>query len=230
MRQDTPSSTVQIQEPAFKEIKKRHGWLKGSCATGCGCIFLFVGAIYLTGRLVVGGGPSTAITYPNDFPTEIPQINPDKIIKITVVDASYKQRILWVATAIPRLLLSPVLSEMDPHARLTEEKDSLGRVNFKRTIDEDDYFRYIGIQPGARDTKTVVITWSGINNYPSLITDGIEKKLEKYDYAIKESTTDDKFTSSFTFSKDKISGSMRAIDLQPDQPGTEFVEMIVNYP
>lgn len=230
MRQDSTPSTVQIQEPTFKEIKKRHGWLKGSCATGCGCIVLFVGAIYLAIRFLVGNGPAVSAAFPTDFPKEIPQMNPDKIINITAVDAGEKQRAVWVATAIPRFVLSKILSEIDPHTRITETKDSLGRVAFTRTLERADYVRYLGLPPESEQTQTVVITWSGINNYPSLIADGLEKRLERSGIVVKDATDLNANEAAFTFQKDSLSGSFRAVDLHPDQPGTEFAELIVNYP
>lgn len=229
MRQNAPQQTIQIQEPTLKEIKKRSGWFTGSCVTGGGCIILFIGAIYLVFRIIVGSGPTTLSDFPQDFPKDIPQSNPDKIIKIISVDATSKDRSLWVATALPRFLASPVLSEINPDAEIIEEHDSLGRVNFIRTLTRQNYLDYLGIPAGSEHTKTIVVVWNGIKTYPSIFADGLERSLEHANYTVEHPTKEPANEAGFTFSKGTTSGVLRAVDLHPDEPGIEFVELIVNY-
>lgn len=229
MRQTSSQQTIQIQEPALKEIKKHSGWFTGSCVTGAGCIVIFIGALYLLFRIIVGSGPEVLSNFPNDFPKDIPQSNPDKIIKITSIDAAAKDRSIWVATAIPRFLASPVLSEINPDAEIIEEHDSLGRVNFKRKLSRDNYLSYLGIPIGSEHTRTVVITWNGIKSYPSIFADGIEKALERAHYTIEKPAKIPANEAGFSFSRGTISGVLRAIDLHTDEPGIEFVQLIVNY-
>jgi hypothetical protein len=229
MRQTSSQQTVQIQEPTLKEIKKHSGWFTGSCVTGAGCIVIFIGAIYLLFRIIVGSGPTVLSDFPADFPKDIPQSNPDKIIKVTSVDGASKDRSIWVATAIPRFLASPVLSEINPDADIIEEHDSLGRVNFKRELSRENYLKYLGIPIGSEHTRTVVVTWNGIKSYPSIFVDGIEKALERANYIIETPTKMPANEAGFSFSRGTTSGVLRAIDLHTDQPGIEFVQLIVNY-
>ena len=229
MRQNTSSNTVQIQEPTLKEIRKHHSYLRGSCLTGTGCITLFFIALYATFKLIVGNGPTVLTTYPTDFPRDIPQTNTDRLIKVVEVDATTKTRALWVATAIPRFILSPVLSEIDPQAHIEEEKDSLGRVTFLRTLTRDDYIRYLGLPTGANNTKTVVATWNNIKTYPSIAVDAYEKQLTRSGFTIAPLVGIGQENAGITFTKGSISGTLRAIDLHPDQPGIEFMELVVNY-
>lgn len=229
MRQNSQQQTVQIQEPALKEIKKRSGWLTGSCVTGSGCVVLFIAGVYITFRLIAGSGPTIIANFPADFPKDIPQSNPDKMIKITEVDADTKDRALWIATALPRLLVSPVLSELNPDAVITEERDSLSRVTFKRALTREHYLQYLGIQAGDEHTKTVTVTWNGIKTYPSLLVDTFEKQLQRANYKTTLLEINDRNTAAFNFQKGTTSGVFRAVDLHPDEPGIEFVELIVNY-
>ncbi len=229
MRQNQSSNTIQIQEPTLKEIKKHHGWLRGSCLTGCGCIGLFFLVLYVAFKLIVGSGPTVLTNFPADFPRDIPQSNSEKLITVVEVSATSKTRALWVATVIPRLLLSPVLSEIDPEARITEQKDSLGRVAFTRTIGREDYIRYLSLPTGAAGTKTVVATWNNIKTYPSIAVDAFEKQLERAGYTITPLKDVGEKNAGITFSRGATSGVVRALDLHPDQPGIEFMELMVNY-
>lgn len=231
MRQNQPSaSTVQIQEPTLKEIKKHHGWLRGSCLTGCGCIGLFFLLLFAIFKLVVGSGPTVLTSYPADFPRDIPQSNSDKLIKVIEIDATHKSRALWVATVFPRLLLSSILSEIDPAARVTEEKDSLGRVTFIRSLTKEDYLRNLSLDTGAPDTKTVVATWNNIKTYPSIAIEAVVKQLERAAYTVEPITGLATHDAGVTFRRGSISGAVRALDLHTDQPGIEFMELLVNYP
>lgn len=229
MRQTASQQTVQIQEPTLKEFKKHSGWFTGSCVTGAGCIVLFIGAIYIAFRIIAGSGPTTLSDFPTDFPKDIPQSNPDKIIKIISVDATAKDRSLWIATALPRFLASPVLSEINPDAKIIEEHDSLGRVNFKRELTRENYLQYLGIPIGSEHTRTVVVTWNGIKSYPSIFTDSFEKALRRADYTVETSEKSPANESEISFSRGSTSGVLRAVDLHPDDPGIEFVQLIVNY-
>lgn len=186
--------------------------------------------MYAIFKLVVGSGPSVLTNYPTDFPRDIPQSNPDKLIKVVEIDATHKSRALWVATAIPRLLLSPILTEIDPRARVTEEKDSLGRVTFIRTLTKDDYIKNLSLNAGAAGTKTVVVTWNNIKTYPSIAVEAFRKQLERAGYVIEPIMTLEARDAGITFQRGDISGAMRALDLHPDQPGIEFMELLVNYP
>lgn len=229
MRQENNVPGVQIQEPALKEIKKHHGCLTGSFLTGGGCIIIFIGAIYLLARLIVGSGPTQILTFPPDWPKEIPQINPDKIIKITSIDARTKTRAVWIATAIPRFLLAPTLNELDPDTTITEQTDSLGRVSFQKDLTSNGYLHYLNWSVGADNTKTIIVNWNGITSYPSLIAEQLANQLQKKNYTINLSPTTDN-SAGFSFAKEKISGTFRAVDLKPNQAGTEFAELVVNYP
>ncbi len=232
MRADQQASnTVQIQEPTLKEINKRSSWIRGSCLTGAGCIVFFFAGLYFVFRLVVGSGPAVLSEFPDDFPRDIPQSNPDKLIRVTYVDATTKSRAMWLATAIPEIMLAPLLGEIDPNARITETHDSLGRVDFERSIDRSDLLRYIAWPIGASNTKTVVATWSGINSYPSILADNLERSLKQKGFTVAEDAHPADNAADFSFNRaDNISGTFRAIDLHSDQSGVEFVELIVNYP
>ena len=229
MRQSATQQTVQIQEPTLKEFKKRSGVFTGSCVTGAGCIVLFIGALYLAFRVTVGSGPTILSDFPSDFPRDIPQLNPDKIIKIVSVDATSKDRSLWVATALPKFLASPVLSEINPDAQITEEHDSLGRVNFVRTLSRENYLNYLGIPAGAEHTRTIVVTWNGIKTYPSIFADNYQKALRRADYIVTEPAKVKPNEAQFSFQRGSVSGVLRAIDMNAEEPGIEFVELIVNY-
>ncbi|MCX6780852.1 MAG: hypothetical protein NT003_01910 [Candidatus Magasanikbacteria bacterium] len=229
MRQNASQQTVQIQEPTLREINKHRGWFAGSCITGSGCIVLFIGAIYLTFRIVVGSGPSTLTDFPTDFPKDIPQTNVDKIINIVSIDAVTRDRAVWVATAIPRLLSAPVLAEINPDAQIIEEHDSLGRVNFTRQLTHENYLSYLGLPNDTNQNKTVIVTWNGIKTYPSILADTFENQLSRAGYKVVEATTPGQNEARFSFSKDAVTGTFQAIDLHPDEPGIEFVNMVVNY-
>lgn len=229
MRQSSSQQTIQIQEPTLKEIKKHSGWFTGSCVTGAGCIVIFFGAIYLLFRITVGSGPTILSDFPNDFPNDIPRSNVDKIIKITSVDSASKDRSVWIATAIPRFLASSVLSEINPDAEIIEERDSLGRVNFKRTLSRNNYLNYLNIPIGSEHTRTIVVTWNGIKSYPSIFADGFEKALERAQYTIEKNEKAPPNEAGFSFYRGTTSGVLRAIDLHTNEPGIEFVQLIVNY-
>lgn len=229
MRQNPVSQTVHIQEPTLKEIKKHHGWLKGSFATGCGCIVIFFGALYVLFRLIVGSGPAVVANFPSDFPNDIPQTNPDRIVKIVVIEAQNKERVLWFASKIPHYIADPILSELDPSAKIIEESDSLGRVNFRRELTTDNT-RFAGLPSGTHNQKSVSVIWSGIKTEPSVAADNYAKQLERAGYAIVSQPKQDQNKAFFSFSKGKISGIYQAEDLHSTQPGIEFVQLIVNYP
>jgi len=190
---------------------------------------LFIAGVYITFRIVAGSGPNVLTNFPQDFPRDIPQTNPDKIIKIVEIGATNKSRALWIATALPRLLASPVLSEINPDAAITEERDSLGRVTFHRELTRANYLSYLGMDGGGDGTKTVVATWNGIKAYPSILADSVEKQMLKANYETRTVENAGANAAAFSFSKGTTSGIFRAIDKQPDESGIEFVEMIVNY-
>jgi len=229
MRQAGTNQTIQIQEPTLREIKKHSGWFTGSCVTGIVFIALFVGLLYVAFRITVGSGPEVLADFPADFPKDIPQSNSDKIIKIISIDATAKERSLWVATAIPRFLASPVLSEINPDAEIIEERDPLGRVSFKRTLSRENYISYLGIPVGSPNSRTIVVTWNGIKSYPSIFADGLEKSLLRANYKIEAPAKSPENEAGFSFSRGTTSGVLRAIDLQPTEPGIEFVQLIVHY-
>lgn len=197
--------------------------------TGSGCVVLFIAGVYLALRIITGTGPTVMTNFPLDFPRDIPQTNPDKIIKIVEVDATHKSRALWIATALPRLLASSVLEEINPDAQITEERDSLGRVTFVREVARETYLSYLNFNAGTDKTKTVVVTWNGIKAYPSILADNIEKQMMLASYKTEALEDAGSNAAGFTFTKGKTSGLFRAIDMRADEPGIEFVELIVHY-
>ncbi len=237
MRQSPGGSSIQIQEPTLKEIKKHHGWFTGSCLTGCGCIILFIGALYLVFRLLLGSGPTSTTDFPTNFPKDIPQTNPNSVVKIVKIDGQSKERALWVATTIPRFIAGPILDEIDSEAPIIEEKDSLGRVNFKHERSAQDYAQYVFGFPISKNknSQTVSVTWTGIKSDVQTIVNSYSKILQKNGYEITTSSfagsqKDDEVRAGFSFIKGETTGTYRAIDLHTDQPGTEYVQLIVNYP
>ncbi len=229
MRQNSAQQTIHIQEPTFKEIKKHHGWLTGSLTTGCGCIVFFLGALYIVFRIVVGSGPAVVANFPADFPKDIPQSNPDKIVKIVVVEATNKQRALWVATTIPRYIAAPILTEIDPNAEIFEETDSLGRVDFRRELRAADFARVAGLPTSSENTKTVSVVWTGVKTSPTVAAENYAKQLEHSGYKISEPLKQLPNEATFTFEKNDVSGVYRAVDLHPEKQSTEFIQLIVNY-
>jgi hypothetical protein len=127
-------------------------------------------------------------------------------------------------------MLTGLFSEIDPHAHIAEETDSLGRVNFLRTIDRADFLRYVQWPVGASRTQTVVATWNGIKTYPSIAADTLQRALKQKGFTIDIDEHPEANAADFSFQRGDITGTFRAIDLHPDQPGVEFVELIVNYP
>jgi hypothetical protein len=87
----------------------------------------------------------------------------------------------------------------------------------------------LGIPIGSEHTRTVVVTWNGIKSYPSIFADGIEKALVRANYTIETPEKMPANEAGFNFSRGTTSGVLRAIDLHPDDPGIEFVQLIVNY-
>lgn len=232
MRQSSgQNQSIQIQEPTLKDFKKRGGWLTGSCLTGSGCIVLFIGAIYLAFRLLTGNGPVVVTKFPTDFPKDIPRPSQDNIIRIVEIQAGIKSRALWIATTVPRVLTAPILAELNPDAKITTKTDSLGRITFVRTLERDDYLAYAKIPTGAGGTKSVSATWNGVKSTPQLFIEAFEKELKSGEYIVikdrNQNDTDDH--AEISFSKGKTSGLLRAIDMKPDEPGIEYVQLIVNY-
>ena len=213
-------NNVEIVEPPIGELTRKYSAfsaIKRACLTGCGCLVLVIIGIIVFIRLALGSGPETLKTVPENFPTEIPIYDSDSIEQITFISGKYKNRGIEIAAFFPKLILSPLLVNMNKDNQTNAQPtDKITSVkNLWQTI----------TTPVSDHRDTVQIEWRKLPADPYFVIGYYKTELQKAGYTIEvESEGND--VQQFSFSKHEISGSMY-VQGAPGQ-GAEFALLTVN--
>lgn len=212
-------NNVEIVEPPIGELTKKYSAfsaIKRACLTGCGCLVFVIIAIIIIIRLVMGSGPETLKSIPENFPSDIPVYDPDSIQQITFISGKYKNRGIEIAALFPKIILSPLLVTLDKGSQNNVENDKTTSIkNLWATISE----------PVSDHRDTVQIEWRKLNADPFFIIGYYKTELKKESYNI-DVESEGSNVQQFSFSKGTISGSMYVQG--PPGQGSEYAVLTVN--
>jgi hypothetical protein len=218
----SPLDNVVIVEPPFKELTKRHSRLGTACFSGCGCIIIFVIAIFIGIKLYLGPTPHTENRLPANFPALIPIYDEKSIDSITVIPGRYTERGIKLSAVLPHLILHPLYSE--DNNEISNEK-SLNISPWAMLWDD-----FSTSSPSAYNT-TLRLEWHDLSARPDFIISFYEQALRKGNFQVKEtlqqghnglifSTTDQTITGTLTTQK----------SLNKKKVGTAYARLIVHFP
>ncbi len=209
---------VEIVEPPIGELTKRHGNFKQGCVTGCGCIVIFIIGSIIGLRLLLGKGPSTIKTVPPSFPTAVPLYDKENIEQMTLIPGKYKSRGMEIAALFPKIILSPLINNLDKEHDATAEASN--HINqLKKTWN-------MLLTPVADNRTTVQIEWNNMNAEPQFVLMYYANELTKADFTV---TRPDSTELDFR-NNDNVSGTLVVKDEGRASVGTDYALLTVNYP
>jgi hypothetical protein len=212
-------NNVEIVEPPIGELTKKYSAfsaIKRACLTGCGCLGFVIIAAIITIRLVMGSGPTTLSSVPDNFPSDIPIYDKDNIEQITFISGKYKNRGIEIAALFPKIILSPLLMTLD--------KGSQNNISTDKTTSIKNLWSTISA-PVSDHRDTVQIEWRKLNADPFFVIGYYKTELKKESYNIDVESEGDN-VQQFSFSKGEITGSMYVQG--PPGQGSEYAVLTVN--
>lgn len=217
---------IEIVEPPVQELTKHNSGFKKACFTGCGCVVLFIIALFIGIRIYVGPGPKNLTSVPPNFPAEIPIYDKDAIDKITFVPGKYKNRGLETAAIFPKIILSPLFLALNKEGSnaLTPTSTMLEReANVVRNL-----WKLI-TAPVGDHRDTVQIEWRNVNAEPNFFISYFKKELEKKNYAI-EIESRGQGVRQFSFSGlNGVTGMLYVKNNEKNYSGTDYAILTVNF-
>lgn len=208
---------IEIIEPPLNELTKKHSY-KRTCLTGCGCLVIVLIAAAIGLRVYIGPGPTTIKNLPGNFPPDIPIYDRDAIENMTFISGKYKNRGIEIAAFFPKIILSPLLVNMENSENSNNESKGWKGVWQVITAPVGDH----------RDT--VQIIWRQLDAEPSFVIAYYRKELMKKNYRI-EIESEGKNLRQFSFSReDGVSGSLYVQGDETVGPGTDYAILTVNLP
>ncbi|HYE59832.1 MAG TPA: hypothetical protein VEA18_01450 [Candidatus Kapabacteria bacterium] len=220
MRRDV--NDIQIKEPPLQELNKKRSCLKRSCATGCGCIALFLIAVFLFLRFAAAPRPKELATVPGHFPKSITLYDTDAIHRISFISGEQKSRWTEIAGYVPKAILSPLI--------LSLERQSQGSAQTTASAFTWEAFIDLMKKPLTDTRHTLQIEWTDLPAQPKFIENYYKNELKKNNFDILQSTEGDTIRQFlFTNTTTSIDGVLYMSDT-PDKDGTDYVSLNVNYP
>ena len=151
---------VEIKEPPLEELTRKYSTfssIKRSCIGGCGCLVFIVIIIIIILKFAIGIGPQTITKMPTNFPYGIPVYDENKIEKITFISGTYKNRVIELSALFPKIILSPIISVLDPQDSGLENKSTL-----------KDVWKLIN-SPVSDQRDVIKIKWNNLNTDPEFL-------------------------------------------------------------
>lgn len=208
---------IEIIEPPLNELTKKHSY-KRTCLTGCGCLIVVLIAAAIGLRVYIGPGPTNIKNLPPNFPSDIPVYDRDAIENITFISGKYKNRGIEIAAFFPKIILSPLLVNMENSENSNANSKGWKGVWQVITAPVGDH----------RDTTQII--WRELDAEPSFIVSYYRKELMKKNYKI-EIESEGKNLRQFSFSReDGVSGSLYVQGDETVGPGTDYAILTVNLP
>jgi len=215
---------IEIKDPPIQELQKKRSCLWRSCTTGAGCILLFLIGSAVIIKLAITPKVKELSAVPDRVQGEIPLYDLENVDTVKFTAGADRQKALSRAAAIPNLLLSPIITNLDEQANLDQVVDSSSTAGIQLN------WRLIQrlLQPAAADERDVVqIEWRDLSVTPAFIQEWYKTELKKKQFTVTESG--EGAVQQFTFRKKDIDGSISFKD-DPKIPGTEYVLLTAYVP
>lgn len=218
-----PIESVEIVEPPIGELTRTRSSFKRTCFTGCLFIVLFVISLVVGARLLIGAGPETVKSVPENFPQAIPVYDKDAIEAITFISGKYKYRSTEIAAFFPKVILSPLL------VRIHDSEFSTGTSTSRAKLSLDSVWQIVRT-PVSELKDTVQIEWRDINAEPSFVYSYYKKELTKNGYKIEDEVRE-RARQHFLFNhKTGVTGFLVVEGDEEAKPGTDYAVLTVNIP
>lgn len=219
---------IEIQDPPIQEISKKRSCLKRSCATGCGCIIIFLIASLILLKFVNGPRIKELKKVPDNFPSFIPLYDQDNITRITFVNGREKNRGLEIIAFVPKLVLSPIIMMLD--SNLNQEQLDNPSGNYTKIQSQFSWNEWLKIikKPVTDHRDIVQIEWADLPAKPSFLQSYYQTALKKNGFTV-ENIIDNEKTKQVKFSSSTIEGVLYIED-EAQKKGTDYFSLTINLP
>lgn len=206
---------VVIQEPPVQQLNKRRSCLRRTCATGFGCLFIFVVTSVLVLQFLSSPREKEVKDLPTTVATIVPIYESDAVEHIRFVPGSEKSKGLRTVAYIPKLVVAPIAAALDANTTLTSSPTSYWS-RMKTFIDT----------PITDTRDTYIIQWKELAADEEFVFDFYRRNFVSKGFTLKglKNTFREK---SFTFTKGSIVGSISVRDAQTGG-GTDEVVLSIS--
>lgn len=213
---------IVIVEPPFEELTKRHSRLGTACFSGCGCVVIFIIAIFISIKLYLGPSPHTIGELPMDFPASIPVYDQESIDSITLIPGRYTERGVKLSAVLPHLLLPPLYSEENNEIPIGK---SLSVSPWAMLWDD------FSTSSPSSYTTTLRLEWHDLSARPDFIVSFYEQALHKGNFQVKETLEQGQLGLTFANPDQTILGTLATQkSLNKKKIGTAYARLIVHFP
>lgn len=215
---------IEIQEPPLEELKKKRSCLKHTCASGCGCLFVFLIIALLILKFTAGEKIKEVKSVPDNWPKNIIVYDKDNISKISFISGSDRGRALERIAMAPKLVLSPIFLILEKKFPVKEQNKD-GRIE-----PETNWESFVRImkEPVADHRDKIQIEWTDVTAEPRFVYNYYKDELLKNNYQINESLNKDQIRQfNFHLREAEIEGVLYIKD-NPENKGTDFISLTVN--
>lgn len=216
------NDSVEIQEPAMREIRRTSSCFKRTCFSSCGCITVIAIVVIFGLWLFTPPQPKQINALPDSFPKDIQMYKQESVVLIEYIDSDRKKRGPETAALIPKIVLAPVFLALEE----TEETTSTAPGK-EAGVSAWHAFRDIVTSHISVYKHTVSLIWKNLSADPDFIDEWYQNELRKQDYKVGRqfaSTT----VRIIDFNKGDIHGIVTIEDESMEQ-GTDRVKMTVDY-
>jgi hypothetical protein len=167
---------IEIIEPPIQELTKKPSILRRLAFLGCGGIVMLAIGFVLAIKILLGPGPQSFHTVPEDFPKEVPVYDKANIDTIDFTPGRYEARAAQLADIFPSSILKPFIKNFrgigtDGDQRMTARNRAQKMWAFFTS--PDDTF-----------TDTYVIEWQGISTDPDFVYRYYKTELRKAGFTL----------------------------------------------
>lgn len=213
----SPSSVV-IQEPPLQELNKKRSCAKRTCATGCGCIVLFLLASLLLLKFAAGPKKKTLKKIPTQVEAYIPLYDLDSLEHIYVTSGKDRNKAIETAAYIPKIILAPIFIAIENNANTTALEETSVWTELSEFVRE----------PLTDQRDSLTMTWTDLIADPSFVYTYYVHKLEERGFTVVTEKTDGRVRH-LTFSDGQVDGSLSIQD-SGETTGTDYVELTLFTP
>ena len=211
-------NNVVIQEPPLQELNKKRSCAKRTCATGCGCIVLFLIASLFLLKLAAGPKKKTLKKVPTQVAEYIPLYDTDAIDSIQFTSGKDRNTTLEAAAYIPKVILAPIFVTIERNANTHSLENSSVWTELSEFIQE----------PITDKRDSLTITWTDLIAESSFVYNYYEQKLENKGFTVTTNKPSGR-VKQLTFTNGQVDGFVRIQD-GDDTPGTDYVELTLFTP
>lgn len=220
---------IQIQDPPIEQLTRKNSCAKRSCASGFGCIVIFL--IFALVMLKFSTGPKikTIKIIPTNFSKSVPLYDTDNITKILYASGKEKSRFVEVVVFLPKLLLSPMVLMLDNNVALQKTTDTNGRLIIPKSITWNDWVNYMR-EPITDKRDIIQIEWSALPAEPKFINNYYRTEMLKNKFKIEDTVVNGNIRQfHFSLETEGLTGVVYIVD-DPQTTGTDLVSLTVNVP